>query len=107
MSSTGSSMIAAFQIQIKRDKAQADMAVAAFKARQWAEIERFKAGLAHSAQRRMPFGRWLSTRGSWAVTILKSSDSNVSRSGQTNCSDGRYGSQMAKDIALTAAELAA
>jgi len=36
-------------IQIKRDKAQADMAVAAFKARQWAEIERFKAGLAHSA----------------------------------------------------------
>ena len=33
-------------IQIKRDKAHADMAIAAFKARQWAEIERFKAGLA-------------------------------------------------------------
>ncbi|MPZ32038.1 MAG: hypothetical protein GEV13_13760 [Rhodospirillales bacterium] len=32
-------------IHIKRDKAQADMAIAAFKARQWAEIERLKAGL--------------------------------------------------------------
>jgi hypothetical protein len=33
------------EIQIKRDKAKADMAIAAFKMRQWAEIERFKAGL--------------------------------------------------------------
>jgi hypothetical protein len=32
-------------IQIKRDKALADMAIAVFKARQWAEIERFRAGL--------------------------------------------------------------
>ena len=31
-------------IQIKREKAQADMAIAAFKARQWADIERMKLG---------------------------------------------------------------
>jgi hypothetical protein len=42
--------VAQADIQIKRDKAHADMAIAAFKARQWAEIERFKAGLAHSAR---------------------------------------------------------
>ena len=36
-------------IEIKHDNAQADMAIAAFKARQWAEIERFKAGLAASS----------------------------------------------------------
>jgi hypothetical protein len=32
-------------IQIKRDKAQVDIAIAQYKARQWAEFERFKAGL--------------------------------------------------------------
>jgi hypothetical protein len=32
-------------MQIKREKAQADIAIAEFKARQWADIERFKAGL--------------------------------------------------------------
>ena len=31
--------------QIKRDKAEAELAISQFKARQWAEIERFKAGL--------------------------------------------------------------
>ncbi len=36
---------AALDAQIKREKAEADLAIAEFKARQWAEIERFKAGL--------------------------------------------------------------
>ena len=36
---------AALDGQIKREKAEADLAIADFKARQWAEIERFKAGL--------------------------------------------------------------
>ena len=37
-------------MQIKREKAQADIAIAEFKARQWAEIERFKVGLKASLQ---------------------------------------------------------
>lgn len=36
---------AALDAQIKRDKAEAELAISQFKARQWAEIERFKAGL--------------------------------------------------------------
>jgi hypothetical protein len=41
-------------IEIKREKARADAAVAAFKAVQWAEIERMKAGLTGGAARGGP-----------------------------------------------------
>ena len=37
-------------MQIKGEKAQAEIAIAGFKARQWAEIERFKVGLKASLQ---------------------------------------------------------